>query len=72
MAKKQTMKLLLPAFGQCLQRAVEIEKGAKENLIELKGLGRNYAWGDLIKADKSQHKMFDDLEMFGMPCECVD
>lgn len=67
---KKTEILNLP--DDLKQRAVEIEKGAKENLIELKGLGRNYAWRDLIKADKSQHKMFDDLEMFGMPCECVD
>lgn len=54
------------------QRAVELENRAKENLIELKGLGRNYAWKDLIEADKNQLKAFDDLDMFQQPCECVD
>ena len=41
-------------------------------LAELKGLGRQYAWTDLLNADENQLKMFDDLEMFQTPCECVD
>lgn len=52
-------------------RVKKMEANAK-NKVELKGLGRQYAWTDLINADESQMKMFDDLEMFQSPCECVD
>jgi hypothetical protein len=48
-----------------------MEANAK-NKVELKGLGRQFAWTDLINADESQLKMFDDLEMYQSPCECVD
>lgn len=48
-----------------------IESNAK-NKVELKGLGRQYSWTDLINSDESQHKLFDDLEMYSPPCECVD
>jgi len=48
-----------------------IEANAK-NKVEMAGLGRQYAWTDLINADESQMKLFDDLDMFQSPCECVD
>jgi len=56
------------------QRAIEIEGAAKGSLIELKGLGRNFSWKDLISADKNQLKAFDDLhlEVYQQPCECID
>jgi len=54
------------------QRAIDMEEKAKPNMIELKGLGRQYAWKDLINADKDQQKLFDDLEMYQPPCECID
>lgn len=54
------------------KRAIEMEENAKPNMIELKGLGRQYAWKDLINADKDQQKLFDDLEMYQPPCECID
>lgn len=52
------------------QRVKAIEKNATV-LIELKGLGRTYKWTDLIDADESQHKLFDDLELYRKPCECT-
>jgi len=54
------------------KRAIKMEENARPNMIELKGLGRSYAWKDLINADKEQQKLFDDLDMFQPPCECVD
>lgn len=48
-----------------------IELNAKKK-VELKGLGRRYSWTDLINANEDQMKLFDDLELFQTPCECVD
>lgn len=53
------------------ERVKFIEANAK-NKIELKGLGRQYSWTDLINSDESQRKLFDDLDMYQMPCECID
>lgn len=52
-------------------RAIKIEANAT-NVVELKGLGRNYSWTDLINANKEQLTLFDDLEMFQTPCACID
>lgn len=48
-------------------RAVAIEKGA--NLTTIAGLGRRFAWGDLIAANDAQREFFSDVET-GMPCGC--
>ncbi len=53
------------------ERVKFIEANAK-NKVEMAGLGRQYAWTDLINADEKQHKLFDDLDMFTSPCECID
>ncbi len=68
MRKKEVLAL----SPELQERAVQIEISAKNSLIELKGLGRNYAWGDLIKYGNSQSGLFDDLELFQTPCECTD
>ena len=48
-----------------------IEKNAtKPEKIE--GLGRSYAWTDLLNADEAQLDLFDDLELYQQPCECID
>ena len=48
-----------------------IEANAKDK-VEMAGLGRQYAWTDLLKADETQYNLFDDLEMFQLPCGCID
>lgn len=48
-----------------------IESNAK-NKVELKGLGRQYSWSDLLDASKRQQKMFEDVDMYQAPCECID
>ena len=54
-----------------IQRVKFIESNAK-NKVEMAGLGRDYAWTDLLNADESQMKLFEDLDLFQSPCECVD
>lgn len=53
------------------ERIKFIEANATK-LVELKGLGRQYAWTDLINADERQTDLFDDIDLFQTPCECVD
>jgi len=53
------------------ERVKFIEANAK-NKVEMAGLGRQYAWTDLINADENQIKLFDDLDLFQSPCECID
>ena len=54
------------------QRALEIESRA--NLTKIAGLGRNFAWKDLIAADGKQYKMdFSDTDgVDEVPCGCYD
>jgi hypothetical protein len=63
---------ILELSSELKDRAIKIEQNAKEGLSELKGLGRQYAWKDLIESDQEQHKLFDDLDLFQKPCECID
>lgn len=54
------------------QRAVAMERNAKPTLREIRGLGRNYSWEDLLRADREQLRLFEDIEMYDNPCSCVD
>lgn len=55
------------------ERAFNIERLAKPNLTNLSGLGRNYSWEDLIKAEFAQQKIdFEDMDYHESPCECID
>jgi len=52
-------------------RAVAMEKNAK--LTTVKGLGRDYAWADLVKFKEAQIEMFDtDHSTAEIPCGCYD
>ena len=46
-----------------------MERNAKCEVV--KGLGRNWRWEDLVKADSMQMKLFDDLPD-EVPCGCYD
>ena len=54
------------------QRALEIESRA--NLKSIAGLGRRFAWRDLISADAKQYKIefskYDGVDE--VPCGCYD
>jgi hypothetical protein len=51
------------------KRALEIE--ARANLTSVAGLGRHFAWRDLIRADAAQYKM-DFVGVEEVPCGCYD
>jgi len=51
-----------------LQRALDIEKQAE--LTSIKGLGRNYAWSEVILMHKSQMTL--PFVGFDAPCECTE
>lgn len=59
---------LRKAHADLLERALVIEKNAQ--LLTVKGLGRSYAWRDLIKANEEQMKMF--CEVVDEVCNCYD
>ena len=51
-----------------IQRALAMEAGAK--LTSVKGLGRSYAWADLVRYDDAQMDMFRGA--VEIPCGCFD
>lgn len=51
---------------------VKFMESNSKNKVELKGLGRSFSWTDLLNADQNQQKLFDDLDMYQSPCECID
>ena len=51
-----------------LKRALEMEKNAE--LTAIKGLGRNWAWQDLVKYDNAQGDLFKTPQE--TPCGCYD
>ena len=51
-------------------RAVAMERNAE--LTTVKGLGRNFAWEDIIRMDKEQLDLFCDIGTPEEPCGCYD
>jgi hypothetical protein len=50
------------------RRAVAMEKNAQPNLKTVKGLGRSFAWADLLEGRCS----LDEPFLPGVPCDCYD
>lgn len=70
--KKPEIRQLAKQYPDLYQRAVAIEDNAKENLLTVKGLGRNYAWKNMIEWEKSQIGMCELFDSDDMPCDCYD
>lgn len=70
--KKHEIKSLMRNHPELLDRALQIENNAKENLLTVKGLGRNYAWADFVKNAESQIEMCIEYDDGTMPCGCYD
>jgi len=68
-AKKNEVLNLAQTHPELMARAIEMERNAKCEVV--KGLGRNWRWEDLVKADAMQMKLFDDLPD-RVPCGCYD
>ena len=70
-SKAQEIKQLSKQYPELAARAIAMEKNAI--LTDVKGLGRNYAWSDLIEFNDKQVKMFDDdWSTAEVPCGCYD
>ena len=37
-----------------LSRALTLEANARENLVRVKGLGRNWAWADFLETERKE------------------
>lgn len=70
--KKSEIKELHRLHPDLLARAIEIERNAKENLITVKGLGRDYSWEDFITGVESQVEFCVSYGDGTMPCGCYD
>jgi hypothetical protein len=70
--KKPEIRQLAKQYPDLYARAVAIEDNAKENLLTVKGLGRNYAWKNMIEWEKSQIGMCEMYDSDDMPCDCYD
>lgn len=64
-----TPREILALPNEYKKRCIQIEENAKENLTNLKGLGRQFAWKDLFHVDKTQLKMFESDDL-SIPCNC--
>lgn len=68
-SKKQEIFQLRRQYPDLAARAVAMERNAE--LTTVKGLGRNFAWGDLYAADDAQAKLFPDSPI-DIDCGCYD
>jgi hypothetical protein len=67
-SKPQEIVQLYKEYPDLLQRALKIEQNAE--LTSIKGLGRNYAWADVIRMHEAQMTL--PLVGFDAPCECTE
>lgn len=71
--RPEEILMLRDMYPDLLRRAIAIEENAQETLRTIKGLGRDYAWHDLIYGTKDQVKMCGAFDPDpSMPCECYD
>lgn len=69
-AKKHEVIKLAKERPDLFARAVAIEHNAKENLSTVRGLGRNWTWEEVARADANQLKLFP--ESVDLPCLCEE
>ena len=67
-SKPQEILQLGRTHPELLQRALAMEANAE--LTSVKGLGRSFAWGDLVKFSEAQIDMFSHTPE--IPCGCFD
>lgn len=70
--KKQEIKQLRKEHPDLFARAIALEENAKDNLIKVKGLGRNWSWKSYIEAEESQLSFCQFYQENDMPCGCYD
>ena len=67
-SKKQEVLELKRTHPELLLRALAME--AQAELTKVKGLGRSYAWADLVMHGDEQQNLF--AQPLEIPCECFD
>ncbi len=71
--KKPEIIELKRTHPELFARAAAIEENAKDNLITVQGLGRNYAWKNFIEYEESQVGMCLMYDQDSdIPCGCYD
>lgn len=71
--KKQEIRDLRKNHPDLFDRAITIEENAKDNLLTVKGLGRNWSWKNFIEVEESQIGMCAFLDDDNTaPCGCYD
>jgi hypothetical protein len=67
--RKAEILALAKSNPDLMDRALAMERGAE--LISMKGLGRRFAWADLVRAEAAQLPLFDS-DAPEIPCGCYD
>ena len=68
--RKAEILALKKIYPDLIKRVIKMENNAK--LTTIKGLGRNYAWKDLVMADEQQVKLFEETDLPETICSCYD
>lgn len=68
-SKKTEILELKRMYPDLMDRAIAMENNA--DLTTIKGLGRDFAWRDLIAFNEAQLDMFPDSNV-GIACDCYD
>lgn len=70
--KKPEIKQLKKDHPDLFERAIALEENSKENLVTVKGLGRNWSWKSYIEAEEAQISFCQFYEENDIPCGCYD
>jgi hypothetical protein len=71
--KKHEIKALANDHPDLMERAIQMEENAMENLKTIKGLGRSFSWKKFLEADAKQQELFPDPTRGTTPgCMCWD
>jgi len=71
--KKHEIKALANDHPDLMQRAIEMEENAMDNLDTVQGLGRSFSWKKFLEADEKQQELFPDPSRTTTPgCMCWD
>ena len=68
--RRWEIRTLYHRYPDLLARALAIEDNARPNLRTVRGLGRDFAWRDLIRADENQLAIPEVFPEESRPCSC--
>lgn len=68
--KRWEIRTLYHRYPDLLRRALAIEDAARPNLTAVRGLGRDWAWRDFIRADENQLAIPGAFSDEDLPCSC--